>query len=79
MDGVMFYLRLCPKCQGDMLPRTDTFGSYVTCIQCGHVLYPGVGGLLGALSSRGDDTPGERAHDEESDLLSEDSASHALA
>ena len=33
-----FYFRACPKCIGDLRPVTDTFGSYMACIQCGNTL-----------------------------------------
>ena len=34
----MFWLKACPRCQGDLYREEDLFGSYVACIQCGHEL-----------------------------------------
>jgi hypothetical protein len=34
----MFWLKLCPKCQGDLHDGVDGFGRYVTCLQCGRYL-----------------------------------------
>lgn len=32
----MFWLRSCPRCQGDFYQDRDTFGYYLRCLQCGH-------------------------------------------
>ena len=34
----MFWFKSCPKCQGDLYRDTDSYGSYVACIQCSHYL-----------------------------------------
>jgi len=33
-----YWLKLCPKCSGDLREEMDSFGSYVACMQCGHIL-----------------------------------------
>lgn len=32
----MFWLRSCPRCQGDFYQDRDSFGFYLRCLQCGH-------------------------------------------
>ena len=34
----MFWLKLCPRCNGDLYRDEDVFGSYLACLQCGHEL-----------------------------------------
>ncbi len=34
----MYWLKACPRCQGDLHAEKDFYGVYVACIQCGHVL-----------------------------------------
>jgi hypothetical protein len=31
----MMFLKGCPKCKGDLLVDEDTYGKYVSCLQCG--------------------------------------------
>ena len=31
----MFFLKSCPKCQGDMFLDQDGYGSFIECLQCG--------------------------------------------
>ena len=31
----MIYLKRCPRCKGDLHEGSDTFGSYIACLQCG--------------------------------------------
>lgn len=31
----MIWFKSCPRCQGDLLHRTDSHGPYVSCLQCG--------------------------------------------
>jgi hypothetical protein len=33
----MYWLRACPRCQGDLHEEKDIHGVMVTCIQCGYV------------------------------------------
>ena len=33
-----YWLKRCPKCMGDLREEMDSFGSYVSCMQCGHIL-----------------------------------------
>ena len=34
----MYWLKSCPRCQGDLHDSTDSYGNYVDCLQCGHYL-----------------------------------------
>ncbi len=34
----MFWLKKCPRCRGDLINESDVHGSFVTCLQCGHML-----------------------------------------
>ena len=34
----MFWLKACPKCQGDLYEGTDIYGTYVCCLQCARCL-----------------------------------------
>lgn len=34
----MFWLKSCPRCQGDLYDSKDIYGSYIDCFQCGHYL-----------------------------------------
>ena len=31
----MFWFKSCQKCEGDLYESRDSFGPFVTCIQCG--------------------------------------------
>jgi hypothetical protein len=33
----MYWLKACPRCQGDLREEKDIHGVMVTCIQCGYV------------------------------------------
>ncbi len=34
----MFWFKSCPKCHGDLYQDSDTFGTYIACMQCSHYL-----------------------------------------
>jgi hypothetical protein len=34
----MFWLKACPKCQGDLYESKDVYGAYVACLQCSRYL-----------------------------------------
>ena len=36
----MFWLKCCPRCEGDLYEDKDTYGRYVACLQCGRVINP---------------------------------------
>ncbi len=36
----MFWLKCCPRCEGDLYEEKDTYGRYVACLQCGRVINP---------------------------------------
>lgn len=31
-----FYAKACPRCKGDMYKSSDTYGSFISCYQCGY-------------------------------------------
>ncbi len=31
----MIYFGACPKCQGDVMLSRDSYGSFLSCLQCG--------------------------------------------
>lgn len=31
----MIWLKGCPRCGGDLVQESDTYGPYASCIQCG--------------------------------------------
>jgi DNA-directed RNA polymerase subunit RPC12/RpoP len=33
-----YWLKTCPRCSGDLREESDSFGSYISCVQCGYVL-----------------------------------------
>jgi len=33
-----YWLKACPKCSGDLREESNTFGSYIACMQCGYAL-----------------------------------------
>ncbi len=35
---MMYWLKSCPRCHGDLFENTDFYGSYFDCFQCGHYL-----------------------------------------
>jgi hypothetical protein len=36
----MFWLKACPKCQGDLYNGKDAYGSFISCMQCSRYLTP---------------------------------------
>ena len=34
----MFWFKSCPRCNGDLYRDSDTYGPYISCLQCGHYL-----------------------------------------
>ena len=34
----MFWFKSCPKCHGDLYRDSDTYGSYIACMQCSYYL-----------------------------------------
>jgi hypothetical protein len=35
----MFFFKSCQRCSGDRVLEQDCYGSYLTCVACGHVTY----------------------------------------
>ncbi len=33
----MYWLKSCPKCQGDLCLEQDHYGAFKTCLQCGYL------------------------------------------
>ena len=31
----MYFLKQCPKCNGDLVTDSDQYGDFVSCLQCG--------------------------------------------
>jgi hypothetical protein len=31
----MYWLKQCPKCEGDLVSDRDEYGEYISCLQCG--------------------------------------------
>lgn len=38
MDLIMFWLKACPQCRGDLYEKKDHYGWYIACLQCGYQL-----------------------------------------
>ncbi len=36
--GAKVVLKACPRCGGDLLLESDSYGSYIGCLQCGYIL-----------------------------------------
>ena len=34
----MFWLKRCPRCEGDLYEDSDIYGHYIACVQCGYYL-----------------------------------------
>ena len=34
----MVWLKFCPNCKGDLYRDRDTYGTYISCMQCSHYL-----------------------------------------
>jgi len=35
---IVFWLKSCLRCHGDLSGTTDNYGSFIYCLQCGHYL-----------------------------------------
>ncbi len=33
-----YWLKVCPRCHGDLREESDIYGKYVACVQCGYIL-----------------------------------------
>ena len=33
-----YWLKKCPRCQGDLREESDVYGAYIDCVQCGYIL-----------------------------------------
>ena len=40
-----FLLKACPRCLGDLTFRSDRYGDYYDCLQCGAEIEPAVAGI----------------------------------
>jgi hypothetical protein len=38
MELIMFWLKACPQCRGDLYEKKDHYGWYIACLQCGYQL-----------------------------------------
>ena len=34
----MFWLKACSRCGGDLFSERDTYGTYISCMQCGRYM-----------------------------------------
>lgn len=34
----MFWIKSCPRCDGDLYENADQYGRFIACMQCGHYL-----------------------------------------
>ncbi len=50
----MFWFKSCPKCHGDLYRDSDTYGTYIACMQCSHYLTQADETRLELFSSRED-------------------------
>jgi hypothetical protein len=50
----MFWFKSCPKCHGDLHRDSDTYGTYIACMQCSHYLTQADETRLELFSSRVD-------------------------
>jgi len=50
----MFWFKSCPKCHGDLYRNSDTYGTYIACMQCSHYLTQADETRLELFSSRVD-------------------------
>ena len=41
---MMFYLKACSKCAGDLTLENDSYGSFLKCLQCGKLTEVNVAG-----------------------------------
>ncbi len=32
-----YWLKNCPRCQGDLREEADQYGAFISCVQCGHI------------------------------------------
>ena len=32
-----YWLKNCPRCQGDLREEADRYGSFISCVQCGYI------------------------------------------
>ncbi len=53
----MFWFKSCPKCHGDLHRDSDTYGTYIACMQCSHSLTQADETRLELFSSREDTWP----------------------
>ena len=53
----MFWFKSCPKCHGDLYQDSDTYGTYIACMQCSHYLTEADETRLELSSSRVDTWP----------------------
>ena len=33
-----YWLKQCPRCQGDLRQESDIYGYYIACVQCGYIV-----------------------------------------
>ena len=53
----MFWLKCCPRCNGDLYEEKDIHGSYINCLQCSNYLTEADQAVLWATSSLNTEAP----------------------
>ena len=59
----MVWSKACPRCNGDLVRVDDQYDPYLSCIQCGHVVYEAgeLGRSFVGVSSSDEPSPAEPA------------------
>ena len=48
--GRSIYLKQCPRCRGDLSVKSDQYGDYISCLQCGYTAEIGDADKVAELS-----------------------------
>ena len=51
-SGRSIYLKGCPRCRGDLIVKSDQYGDYISCLQCGYTADIGDAGKVAELRIR---------------------------
>ena len=63
----MIYFKSCPKCRGDLTLGQDTYGTFISCLQCGFMR--DVGATPGTAPASGASRPVPAWYAEEEEVL----------
>jgi len=56
-----YWLKECPRCRGDLREESDSYGRYISCMQCGYILGEAEKGRLRATGTLRELVPGGTA------------------